>query len=123
MVGLLRGGAKALFGELLTPLYLEAQLTARGSAYDGHGTMQITETVRPCRARVDSATERMRSADGFTETDRAISVLASSLDGTIDTDAELEVLEGDYAGKRFGIASVDRPPGGSYFLCRGTARG
>jgi hypothetical protein len=29
------------------------------------------------------------------------------------------VLEGDYAGSSFGVASIDRPPGASYYLCRG----
>lgn len=123
MAGLLRGGTKALFGDLLGGLYLSARLVTRAPTYNGHGDLELTEATHECRARVDNATERMRQAEGFTETDRAIYVLAAGLAVDVTTDAEVEILEGDYAGKAFGVASVDRPPGGSYFACRGTARG
>lgn len=122
-MGLLDGGAKRLFGELLAPLYMPASLADRTASYGGDGTLQMGSAPRDCRAKVDSATERMRQADGFTESDRAIFILAASLAGEVTTDCEITILQGDYAGKTFGIASHDRPPGCSYWLCRGTARG
>lgn len=121
-VGFLNGGTKTLFGELLGPLYMAATVTDQTLTYGGDGTLQRGPGPRSCKARVDSATERMRDAEGYTDTDRAISILAASLDGPLTTDAEIEILEGDYAGVTFGIGSVDRPPGASYFLCRGTQR-
>lgn len=123
MVGLLKGGAKALFGELLSPLYLRATLTDRTASYGGDGTLQMAPAERDCLVRVDSATQRMREAEGYALTDRAIYILATSLAGELTTDAEIEIFEGDYAGSTFGIGSIDRPPGASYFLCRGVKRG
>ena len=122
-MGLLDGGAKAIFGELMGPLYLAARVTDRTLTYDDEGTITADSEPRDCKAKVDSATTRMREAPGYTETDRAISILATSLAGELTTDAEREILEGDYAGAKFGIASVDRPPACSYFLCRGTRVG
>lgn len=122
-MGLLTGGAKGVFGELMGPLYLAARLTDRTLAYGNDGTIQAGAEPRDCKAKVDSATTRMRESPGYAETDRAIYILATSVSGDVDTDAEIEILEGDYAGEKFGIASVDRPPGCSYFLCRGTRVG
>ncbi len=120
---LLAGGAKALFGELLSPMYLAAQVTGREATYGADGTLQMGSDSRACLARVDSATERMRGEEGFTITDRAISVLATSIVGDLTTDHEIEIFEGPYTGAVFGVASVDRPPGGSYYFCRGARRG
>lgn len=119
---LLAGGTKALFGELLGPLYLAARVTNRELSYAGDGSIQAGDGKRACKARVDNATHRMREADGYVETDRAISILAASLTGELTADYDVEILEGDYAGSTFSIASIDRPPGASYFLCRGVLR-
>lgn len=122
MVGLLKGGAKALFGELLTPLYLDASLKLRSTSYGADGSVRAGGGAVACKAKVDSATTRMRDAEGYTETDRAIYILASSVD-IVTTDYQITISEGPYAGETFHIATVDRPPGGSYWLCRGTRRG
>lgn len=122
-MGLLNGGAKAVFGELMGPLYLAARVTDRTLSYGADGTIEAGAEPRTCKAKVDSATERMREAPGYTETDRAIFILAASITGELTTDADVEILEGDYAGSKFHISSVDRPPGCSYFLCRGARIG
>lgn len=122
-MGLLNGGLKRGFGELFEGHYLDARVVDRELTYGNDGTLQAGADPKRCKARVDSATQRMREAEGFTETDRAIFILASSITVPIDTDTEVEILEGDYAGSIFGIASIDRPPGASYWLCRGTRRG
>lgn len=119
-MGLLDGGASALFGELMGTYYLAATLYSDTPTYADDGSMTTGETSTTCLARVDSATERMRQADGFTQTDRAILVLASSIADDITTDHRIEILEGPYAGSVFSIASADRPPAGSYWLCRGS---
>lgn len=116
-------GSKALFGELFAGHYYDAKVTDQTITYATDGTMQRGPAPRDCKARVDSATQRMRESPGFAETDRAIFILAATLAGPLNIDAELEILEGDYAGSKFGIATIDRPPGASYFLCRGAKRG
>lgn len=122
-MGLLNGGAAALFGELMGSYYLAARILSREPTYALDGSLTTSETAATCLARVDSATERMRQADGFTQTDRAIFVLATSVDGDITADHQIELLDGPYAGVVFNVATVDRPPAGSYWLCRGSRRG
>jgi hypothetical protein len=63
----------------------------------------------------------MRSADGYVEGDAAFYVLAGSLSGKLDTDVEIEVLEGPHAGVWM-VASWDRDPLGAYWLGRGRRR-
>lgn len=119
MVGLLNGGAKALFGELLGGSYPAARLYTGEPNYDNEGTLQMGDGGIACKAKVDSATERMRTEPGFSQTDRSIFILAASFAGEAKVGHEIEILEGPYAGSKFGIASVDRPGGASYWLCRG----
>lgn len=122
-MGLLNGGGAALFGELFAGTYLPATIAGTDSETMVAGKLQRVAAVpRECRVQVDSATERMRSAEGFTEMDRAIYVLSASLEGDIDTGAEITVLDGAYAGVAFRVASVDRDPVAAYWLCRGTMK-
>ena len=122
-MGLLIGGAKALFGELLHGAYAAATLHgATITTYDAGGKLRRTRSETPCRVQVESATERMRNADGFTGLDRALYILAHGLEGGVDTDAEITVHEGEHAGTRFRVASVECDPAGAYYLCRGVAR-
>lgn len=118
--GILSGGAAALFGELFAPLYLPATVYSGAAAYDLEGEITRTSTSRSCRAQVDAATETMRAAEGFSATDRAIYILATSLDGALDSDAEVVVHEGPYAGTRWRLhAPIERDPAGAYWLARG----
>lgn len=118
-MGLLSGGAAALFGELLAPLYLAATLSDTTDSYDTKGTLRRGSTPRDCLAQVDRCTERMVQAEGYTDTDRAIYILATSLEGDAVTGQEIEVLEGDYAGTRWRLASpIDRDPATAYWLAR-----
>lgn len=120
---MLSGGAAALFGELLTPLYLPARLSRQSETYTRGGALRRGAEPEDCLAQVDRATERMVNTEGYTATDRAIYILATSLEGGMDTDCTIEILEGPYAGKVFAIASpVDRDPACAYWLCRGVAK-
>jgi hypothetical protein len=119
-VGLLDGGGAALFAEVLSPLYLPATVYAMASTYNDRGDLQRGEAERPCRAQVDSATERMRSQPDFATTDRAIYILSTTLDGDLDGDAEVVVHAGPYAGTRWKVSQpIDRDPCGAYWRCRG----
>lgn len=77
-----------------------------------------TVTVADCSVQVDTVTEAMRQADGYTDEDMRLLVMAATLEGTVDTDASIEVLSGPYFG-RWSIASVASDPFGVYWDCRG----
>lgn len=71
-----------------------------------------------CSVQVDSVTEAMRAAAGFTEKDMRLLVLTATLEGDLDTGATIEALAGPHAGS-WALASCDRDPCGVYFECRG----
>ena len=125
-MGLLDGGAAAAFGELLSPLYLPARLRSAATTYTEGGAIRRARAPRACRVQVDRATERMVGTEGYTDTDRSIYILASSVEGgagDIDTDADVEVLEGPYAGEIFKLAApIDRDPAAAYVLARGVRK-
>lgn len=124
MTGLLRGGAKRVFGSLLSAQYLEGERTRPGITYGTGGLITTNPGKLACRVKVDTATQRMREAEGAADTDRAIYVLADGLEpDDVAVGDHIKVLEGEYAGDSYAVASVDRPPGGSYFLCRGQRNG
>lgn len=77
-----------------------------------------TPIAKDCSAQVDSVTEAMRQAGGFTDKDVRLLVLTATLDGDLDTGATVEVLDGPHAGSWM-LASCDRDPCGIYFECRG----
>lgn len=117
---MLNGGVARLFGELLSPLFLPAIVTAQGTNYAAGGRLQRTPSRRTCRAQVDRCTERMVATEGYTDTDQAIYILADTLEGGVDTDCSVEMLEGPYAGQVFRLASpIDRDPAVAYHLARG----
>jgi hypothetical protein len=120
-VGLLSGGAAALFGELFSSLYLRAVLVQRTESSSDLGKLRRSRTERNCLAQVDRCTERMVAAEGYTDTDRGIFILAASVgDGGVDTGCEIEMQEGPYAGQAFRLASpIDRDPAAAYWLARG----
>ena len=93
-MGLLSGGAARLFSQVLSPLYLPAVVRKLTAAYDERGDMTRTQASYPCRAQVDAATEAMRSEPGYTATDRAIFVLADTLEIPLDTGCEITISEG-----------------------------
>lgn len=120
-MGLLSGGGAALFGELFASLYLPATVTKAAETFDDQGNMRRGTTERGCLAQVDRCTERMVATEGYTDTDRGIYILATSLAGDADTDCEIVVHAGEYAGTRWRLASpIDRDPCAAYWLARGT---
>ena len=117
---LLGGGAAALFGEILGPSYLAGRIWTGGLAYAADGSMMRSEAEFDCLVQVDAATEKMINTEGYTASDRALYVLRSSFAGDVDTDCEISVDEGPYAGTRWKVASpIDSDPGAAYWLCRG----
>lgn len=118
-MGLLDGGAAALFSEIFSPMYLPATVYAMATATDNYGDPTRQETQRACRAQVDAATESMRTRPDFAATDRAIYVLAETLEGPLQEGHEITVTAGPYAGTRWKIADpIDRDPAGAYWRAR-----
>lgn len=98
----------------------DAEVTDQAEAVtdDGGSIIDPGEpVVRSCSAQVDACTEAMRSAEGYTEKDVRIIVLAATLEGGITTDSEIEMLEGDTLG-RFSVQSVDHDTMGAYWELR-----
>jgi hypothetical protein len=75
-------------------------------------------TLRTCMLQVDVVTDAMRQAEGYTDKDMRLLVLANTLQGRIDTDATIEVIDGPGFGV-WSVASVVRDPLGIYWDCRG----
>ena len=120
-MGFLDGGAAALFTELLSPLYLPATVYAVTTTHNERGDPRRALTERECLAQVDGATQTMRTAPDFAVTDRAVYVLANTLEGEMAEGHEIVVHTGPYAGTRWKIADpIDRDPGAAYWLCRAT---
>jgi len=118
-VGLLDGGAAALFSEILSPLYLPATVFAVTTTHNDRGDPRRTIVERGCLAQVDGATQTMRSAPDFAVTDRAVYILADTLEGGMAEGHEVVVHKGPYAGTRWKVADpIGRDPGAAYWLCR-----
>lgn len=80
----------------------------------GSITSAGTPVVKTCKAQIDAATQAMRLAEGFLETDVRILVLVASLDGTLDTQAKVT-----RAGVTYSLLSCTLDPAGVGYECRG----
>lgn len=100
-------------------MYLPATVYAATTTHNARGDMQRALAERPCRAQVDGATETMRSQPDFAATDRALYVLADTLEGGLAEGHEAVVHTGPFAGTRWKVAApIDRDPAGAYWRCR-----
>lgn len=123
----------ALFGELLAGMsavlggpyhagkvvdQVDVELDEGGSISDS-----AEPTERDCMVQVDAATWSMRHAEGFVEGDVRFIILASSLAGSLDTDAQVEVLAGDSVPADFVgmwmVSGIERDPVGVGYVGRG----
>ena len=77
---------------------------------------------RPCSAQVDSASEAMRAAEGYTDGDVRILILSGTLAGALDTDAVMVVSAGPHVG-RYSLQSVLLDVAGTHWDCGGRAIG
>lgn len=121
-MNLLTGGAAALFGEIMTPLYLRATLRGVATTYDDKGGQTRGGTDSACRVQVDNVTENMRRAEGYAATDRSLIFLESSLEQELTSDDQVTVLEGPHAGTRWRVANpIEQDAAGSYRRARAVA--
>ena len=102
------------------PFHAARTIEQVGPVFDDGGSIITPGGVlnRPCQCQIDSATDAMRAAPGFVETDVRFIVLAATLDGTLGTDARIEVLEGPFAGVWM-VSSIEVDPIAAGFVGRG----
>jgi hypothetical protein len=91
-----------------------------GAVFDDGGSITIpgSATERACQVQVDLATEAMRQSDGFADGDARFLILAATLDGGLNTDATVQVLDGPLAGSWL-VSAIERDPCGIYWQGRG----
>lgn len=119
-MGLLDGGAAALFAEILSPIYLPATLSDTGATtYTEKGGIVRGSAPRECLAQVDSCTQAMIAAEGYVDTDRGVFILTASLEGQAIAGNEFVMSQGPYAGTRWRLSSpIDQDPAGAYWRAR-----
>ena len=104
-----------VFGAAFAGVYDDAVLHRPGKIQDTAGTITRGQpSEHPCKAQVDAATQAMRGADGFVETDVRILVLASTVGVAASTDDEIVT-----GGRRWKIASVSQDPARTHWEMRG----
>jgi len=88
--------------------------------YDAGGSIVTPGGVgyRTCQVQIDSATQAMREAEGFVDTMMRFIVLASTLDGSLNTEARIEVLDGPHIGV-WSVELIDRDPVAAGWVGRG----
>ncbi|MGJ0508926.1 MAG: hypothetical protein ACR652_17720 [Methylocystis sp.] len=115
-MGLLNGDIAAAFAGVFGGIYLDGELY-RPNAFsdDGKGGGPGGGFAEPeaVKVQIDAATQAMRMADGFVDSDQRILLLAH---GVAAPDADCEIEAG---GSRWMIESVGTDPAGSYYELRG----
>lgn len=77
-----------------------------------------TPVTKPCKAQVCAPTEEMRADANFIQKDMRIVVLAATLNGALDTSADVVVASGPHAG-RWDLQSATLDTAGIGWVCRG----
>jgi hypothetical protein len=113
-MALLDGDIAATFSAALSGLYLDASLFRWGGTDDGQGggTSGFGDP-EPVKAQLDATTQAQRLAEGYSDTDQRILVLAAGVTAPT-TDDEITVRS-----IRWKIASVATDPAASYYDLRG----
>ncbi|WP_185999957.1 hypothetical protein ACLIMP_22270 [Novosphingobium aerophilum] len=75
-------------------------------------------SYRACQAQIDTATQRMREAEGYVETDAAFIVLTDTLEGTLNTEARIQITEGPHAGI-WSVELIERDTAAAGWVGRG----
>lgn len=88
--------------------------------YDDGGSIITPGGVahRDCQVQIDTAIQRMREAEGYVDTDVALIVLAATLDGGLNTEARIEVLDGPHAGV-WSVELIERDTAAAGWVGRG----
>lgn len=120
-MGILSGGFANLAARALGSIYLPAQVISETDpVLDDGGSIIDPGTVvrRDCRAQVDVATWQMKQSAGYVAGSMRVFILAATLDGGLNTDARIEMLEGPHAGV-WEVSGLEMDAAGSYWLGTG----
>lgn len=118
----------AAFGEIGTafssmfggPFHSARTAEQTAAVYDDGGSIISPGSVvhRPCMVQIDTATQAMRESPGFVDTDVRFIVLASTLTGSLGTEARIEVMDGPHAGV-WSVEQIERDPVAAGWVGRG----
>lgn len=109
------------FSSLMGGPYVDAEAVWPGVAVKDAGGSIVTPGTpvrKLCQAQFDRATQDMRAAPDFLETDVRVLVLASTLDRVLDTEARIAVAVGPHAGS-WALLSCTSDPAALGYVCRG----
>lgn len=115
------GLAQAFSATFEGPFYDAVAIWPGVPTYDAGGSIDTpADDVRAdCQVQIDSASQDMRADSGFIATDMRLLVLASTLDGTLDTTAKIEMIAGPHAGEVWTLHSAALDSVGIGWECRG----
>lgn len=110
-----------VFGAALGSLYEDATLHRPAvPAYSPGGAITAgSPSSFPCKAQIDSATTAMRADTGFVSTDMRLLVLTISCPTRPNTDDQVAILTGPWAGTRWSIQSRGTDPANGAWEMRG----
>ncbi|WP_314712934.1 hypothetical protein [Sphingobium yanoikuyae] len=115
------GGIGMAFSSVLGGPYHAARTIEQvAPVYDDGGSIITPGGVahRDCQVQIDTAIQRMREAEGYVDTDVALIVLAATLDGGLNTEARIEVLDGPHAGV-WSVELIERDTAAAGWVGRG----
>lgn len=122
MSGLLDGGLAAVFGSAFGSFFLDGTLHRVGATKgrDSRGRVISVDAAAAERIKgqVESVTEAMRAADGYTARDARLIVLQVGPDGTVarpTSDDEITL-----GGTRWSVDMIASDPAATYWEARGT---
>lgn len=84
----------------------------------GRITTPATPIAKSCRAQVCAPTEAMRADAEFLQTDMRLVVLSATLEGPLDTSADIVIAAGPHAG-RWELQTATLDTAGVAYTCRG----
>lgn len=102
-MGLLDGGAAALFSSVFSGFYLDATLHRFSSVDDGEGGGSIAFADEPVKAQLDRESRQVAAVG------QTIFVLASGV-AEIGPDDEITL-----SGTRYAFGRIERDPAGAYY--------
>lgn len=116
-MGLLDGGGAAIMSAVFGGIFLDATLHRATFTDDGSGGGSTTYTNQSVKAQLEAATQAMREAEGYVDTDMRIIVLAH---GVMRPTSDDEIT---IRGVRYGIANVGTDPAQAYWDLHGRLAG
>ncbi len=109
------------FSDAFGAPYVDATAVWKGTPVKDDGgsiTEPGTPVTKTCKAQVSAPTEAMRADIGFLQTDMRLHVLSATLDGTLDTQADIVIASGKHAGT-WDLQNATLDTAGIGWTCRG----